>query len=129
MRWRPAVVAGALWALTVLCLPAAWWLQQLIYEAGRANLPQFDPGTIAVAVVHVGLATVGALVASRRPRHPVGWLLLVFGVVGNASIVVGGYADYGLGARPGTLPGRGWRPGTFPSWPWRGSRAWRSSWC
>jgi hypothetical protein len=99
MRWRPSVVAGALWALTVLCLPAAWWLQQLIDEAARTGLP------IAVAVVHVGLATVGVLVASRRPRHPVGWLLLVFGVVGNASFVVSGYADYGLGARPRTVPG------------------------
>jgi hypothetical protein len=44
------------------------------------------------------------VVASRQPRHPVGWLLLAFGVLGNASFVIGGYADYGLLARPGTLP-------------------------
>jgi hypothetical protein len=105
MRWRPTVLAGVLWGLTVLCLLIGGWLLHLLDEAGRADLAGFDPATIAIAVVHVGLATVGALVASRRPRHPVGWLLLVFGVVGNASIVVGGYADYGLGARPGSLPG------------------------
>jgi hypothetical protein len=52
----------------------------------------------------VGLATVGAVVASRQPRHPVGWLLLAFGMLGNASFVIEGYADYGLLARPGTLP-------------------------
>jgi hypothetical protein len=49
-------------------------------------------------------ATVGAVLASRRPRHPVGWLLLALGLSLNASGVAEAYADYGLLARPGALP-------------------------
>jgi hypothetical protein len=54
----------------------------------------------------VSAATAGAVLASRRPRHPVGWLLLAFGLVPQAlSGAAEGYARYGLLARPGTLPG------------------------
>jgi hypothetical protein len=49
-------------------------------------------------------ATVGAVLASRRPRHPVGWLLLALGLSLAAAIAATGYANYGLLARPGALP-------------------------
>jgi hypothetical protein len=52
----------------------------------------------------VSAATVGAVLASRRPAHPVGWLLLALGLLLNASGVASAYADYGLLARPGALP-------------------------
>jgi hypothetical protein len=104
MRWRLAGLAWGLWALAIVCLAPAVWLQHLLGQAGRPDLAVFDPAAVPVAAAHVGLATVGAVVASRQPRHPVGWLLLAFGVLGNASFVIGGYADYGLLARPGTLP-------------------------
>ena len=42
--------------------------------------------------------------ASRRPRHPVGWLLLALGLSVAAAGVADGYARYGLLARPGALP-------------------------
>ena len=48
--------------------------------------------------------TVGALVASRRPRHPVGWLLLGFALSQTATGVIAAYVAYGLVARPGALP-------------------------
>jgi hypothetical protein len=52
--------------------------------------------------------TVGALLASRRPRHPVGWLLLGLGLPVALSGVATGYANYGLMARPGALPAADW---------------------
>jgi hypothetical protein len=104
MRWRPAGLAWGLWALAIVCLSPVVWLQYLLGQVGRSDLTVLDVPTIAVAAAHVGLATVGAVVASRQPRHPVGWLLLTFGVLGNASFVIAGYANYGLLARPGTLP-------------------------
>jgi hypothetical protein len=52
--------------------------------------------------------TVGAVLAGRRPRHPVGWLLLMLGLAVTASGVVDGYARYGLLARPGALPAARW---------------------
>ncbi|HEX8861576.1 MAG TPA: hypothetical protein VGC06_21250 [Actinomycetes bacterium] len=42
--------------------------------------------------------------ASRRPAHPVGWLLLALGLSVAASGVATGCASYGLLARPGMLP-------------------------
>jgi hypothetical protein len=102
--WRPAGLAWGLWVVAMLCLAAAAWLQHLLGQTGRPDLAVLDAAAGSIAAAHVGLATVGAVVASRQPRHPVGWLLLAFGVLGNASFVIGGYADYGLLARPGTLP-------------------------
>jgi hypothetical protein len=52
----------------------------------------------------VSAATVGAVLASRRPRHPVGWLLLALGLLLVADGVASGYASYGLLVRPGVLP-------------------------
>jgi hypothetical protein len=55
-------------------------------------------------VAVLSAATVGAVLASRRPRHPVGWLLLGFALSLTASGVISSYMTYGLVARPGALP-------------------------
>jgi hypothetical protein len=47
---------------------------------------------------------VGAVLASRRPRHPVGWLLLAMGLDMAASGASVGYIPYGLVVRPGAVP-------------------------
>jgi hypothetical protein len=104
-RWRPGVLAWALWGLAILALVTAAWLDHLLRQAGRLDLAALDATTLTVAASHLGLATVGAVVASRQPRHPVGWLLLLaFGVLGQGSFAVAVYADYGLLGRPGALP-------------------------
>jgi hypothetical protein len=54
-------------------------------------------------LAEVGAATVGALLASRRPRHPVGWLLLVFGLAGTIFGIFQGYVFYTLATRPEDL--------------------------
>jgi hypothetical protein len=61
-------------------------------------------GVIGLVLASGSAATVGAVLASRRPRHPVGWLLLALGLSLNASGVASAYATYGLLARPGALP-------------------------
>jgi hypothetical protein len=100
-----ARLAWALWGMAMFALASAAWLDHLLRQAGRPDLALLDAATLTVAVAHLGLATVGAVIASRRPRHAVGWLLvLAFGVLGQASFAVAGYADYGLLARPGALP-------------------------
>ena len=52
----------------------------------------------------VFFSTVGAIVASRRPENPVGWLLCMSGVAVGASTFVSQYAIYALLARPDALP-------------------------
>jgi hypothetical protein len=48
--------------------------------------------------------TVGAIVASRRPENPVGWLLLVSGLAISMNHFSAQYAIYALLAQPGSLP-------------------------
>jgi hypothetical protein len=47
------------------------------------------------------------VLATRRPRHPVGWLLLLLALALNTSGVAAAYTAYGLLARPGALPAAG----------------------
>jgi hypothetical protein len=63
----------------------------------------------------VSAATIGAVLASRRPAHPVGWLLLALSLSLNASGVAEAYADYGLLARPGALPAASSVPRLLPA--------------
>jgi hypothetical protein len=104
-RRRPAVLAWAVWTLTVLGLCVIGWLDHLLRQAGRADLTLLTSDAVAYMLGSLGAATVGAVLASRRPRHPVGWLLLALGLLVMAAGVATGYARYGLLVRPGTLPG------------------------
>jgi hypothetical protein len=102
-RW-PAVLAWALWALAMLGLAVVPWMDRLTIRAGRPDLTGWQ-GPLFVAVLgHLTATTVGAVLAGRRPRHPVGWLLLGFPLSLTASGVIASYVAYGLLARPGALP-------------------------
>ncbi len=86
-------------------LAVIWWLDRLLRQVGRADLAALGAEVAAPVLAAVSAATVGVVLASRRPRHPVGWLLLAAGLCLNASGVASAYASYGLLARPGALPG------------------------
>jgi hypothetical protein len=104
--WRvwPAGLAWALWVLTMLCLVVIAWLDHLLRQAGRPDLTQLGGGAVVAPVLAaVSASTVGAVLASRRPRHPVGWLLVALGLSLNGSGVAAAYTNYGLLARPGAL--------------------------
>jgi hypothetical protein len=99
------MLAWGLWGLAMLGLAAVAWLDHLLRRAGRPELAQLDAGGVPMVLATVGAATAGAVLASRRPRHPVGWLLLAFGLLAQAlTSAAEGYARYGLLVRPGTLP-------------------------
>src|SRR6266511_912009 len=78
-RWWPAALAWALWTLVMLGLPVGAWMNQLARQAGRSDLGS-NADTAIYGLVAVSAATVGMVLASRRPRHPVGWLLLALGL-------------------------------------------------
>jgi hypothetical protein len=103
-RWS-GVVAWAVWALAMLGLAVAAWLDHLQRQAGSPETAWLlQPANIPLLVAAVSAATVGALVGSRRPAHPVGWLLLGLGLLVVVNGVASGYVTYGLVARPGALP-------------------------
>jgi hypothetical protein len=53
----------------------------------------------------LAFSVVGALVAARQQRNPVGWQLLAVGVFMTATLVSESYARYALITAPGSLPG------------------------
>jgi hypothetical protein len=66
-------------------------------------------------VAVVTAATVGAVLASRRPDHPVGWLLLAVGLSEQLTNLVTDYVHYGVMGRPGGLPAAGYLSGFVSS--------------
>jgi hypothetical protein len=106
-RW-PGWLAWGLWGLAVLGLASVPWFDRLTRQAGRPELTQLNASTIPYLLAIVVAATVGAVLASRLPRHPVGWLLLGVGLSVAGSGVADGYARYGLVAQPGVLPAARW---------------------
>jgi hypothetical protein len=103
-RWT-AGLAWALWLASLLCLAAVPWLDQLLRQAGRADLAQLIfPDVTTPVLAMVSSATVGAVVAARRPANPVGWLLLSIALALTATAATAQYFVYGLLVRPGALP-------------------------
>jgi hypothetical protein len=95
-HWRPSWLAWGLWTLTILGLVVLVWLDQLLRQTGRPELVVLNPTAFAPVLGAVSTATVGAVVASRRPAHPVGWLLLALGLSLAAAGVTLAATNYGL---------------------------------
>ena len=98
----------------------------LMLRTPARNIPadeeQFAALDIAFAFVLLAFTLVGALIASRRPRHPVGWLLLALGLLNALWTFALGYAREALVANPGSLPAgeafgwlSGWVDSTTPT--------------
>jgi len=96
---RAGVLAGTCFGLTVLAevsaVVLAWGLR-----------PAYD--TILFAVYEMTLVGTGALVATRQPKHPVGWILTVGGMA---------FASGDLGPAWGLRAAdRGWPGGPYGEW-------------
>src|SRR6266540_1813261 len=101
--WWPGVAAWVLWALAILGLAVLVWLDQLLRQDARPELVVLTPTAIPPVIGAVSAATVGVVLASRRSRHPVGWLLLALGLSLSAAGVALTYTNYGV-ARAGAPP-------------------------
>jgi hypothetical protein len=89
--------AWTIWACS-LALASVWVVLTAI--GGRAPVV-----LAASAGFPLAFATVGALVASRRPANPIGWLLSSMGFTFALALASSAYATRALVARPGSLPG------------------------
>jgi hypothetical protein len=106
-RPRPAVLAWALFALLLLAFAAFPLFDRMMRDAGRPDLALFQPFVIPPTLAALTASSVGVVLASRRPRHPVGWLLLVLGLCMAFGGVIAGYLPYTVVVRPGSLPAAG----------------------
>jgi hypothetical protein len=97
------LLAWSVWALCVVLLALTALLDYYnppLINRGNGNVYAFFAAPL---LVH---ATVGAIVASRRPTNPVGWLLCVIGILLAILGFSVAYTDYVLLTIPGTpLPG------------------------
>ncbi len=69
------------------------------------------------AIIGITFSTVGVLVASRRKENPIGWIFLGAGLISSFQEFGARYADYGILARPGSLPLAVWGA-WFSNWSW-----------
>jgi two-component system, NarL family, sensor kinase len=99
-RRTAAWLAWSLWAVTVTLTALSLVFLVLNLRYPNAPIPNFWLQN-ALVVIDV---SVGAIVASRRPANPVGWLLCLSGVATSTSTFTSLYAIYALLAQPGSLP-------------------------
>ncbi len=100
------------WSLAALA--TALILAGLISLLSRPNTESFiDVAPILLA--QLGFPTLGALLASRRPENPIGWMFLAGSVFIGLGIATGEYADRALSLGP--LPATAWLV-WVNSWSW-----------
>jgi hypothetical protein len=92
------------WALWAFFIAATALLLVLLTVNGFASSTPL-PTELLLAVAMTAFATVGAVIASRRPDNAIGWLFLAIGVVTNFSNLAAHYARYALVTASDPLPG------------------------
>jgi hypothetical protein len=78
---------------------------------------EIEPYTVNLVVAALAFSTVGALVAARQRKNPIGWLLLGVGIMYAIEMFAGNYGVYTLVTDPGSLPG-GPLAAWLTSWVW-----------
>ena len=107
-----SVRAAAWLAWSLAGLSVAMFVATVVLSfLARSVLPPASWGTGGLSVILIfGVAflafpIVGALIASRRPQNPIGWICLAAGLFWMLANLSSGYGTYGLlVARPGSVP-------------------------
>ena len=92
-------LAWSLWTLSLASAAAG------VAFGALNSLSQAPVLDVLFLLLFMSFVTVGALVASRRPRNAVGWTFCALGLFGTLTTASEGYAVYALATRPGSLPG------------------------
>jgi hypothetical protein len=102
---RTPIAARAAWIICALCLALA--TINLVLVALNSSHPDvhIPEPWIGHTVSAVAFSLVGAVVGSRRPENPIGWLFCAIGVFAAIVLLSSEYAAYALLAQPGSLPG------------------------
>jgi hypothetical protein len=97
--WRVA------WIICALCLGLS--TMNLVLVALNSSHPDvhIPEPWIGHTVSAVAFSLVGAVVGSRRPENPIGWLFCAIGVFAAIVLLSSEYAAYSLLAQPDSLPG------------------------
>ena len=92
------------WAVCALSLTLTALNFLLIALNVSSDVPAyaFWPDLTSLAV---GYSMIGAIIASRLPSHPIGWICCAIGLIAAVDHFAGEYAVYALLALPHPLPG------------------------
>src|ERR671916_1964633 len=92
------------WAVCALSLALTALSFLLIVLILNLNTPAyfFWP---ELTVLAIGYSVIGAIIASRLPNHPIGWICCAIGLIAAVDHFGGEYAVYALLARSEVLPG------------------------
>jgi uncharacterized membrane protein YhdT len=96
-----ARLAWSLWALSLALTALSLLLLDL--NLSHPNTHIFG-SWLDSTLSTLSYAPVGALIASRHPANPVGWLLCLYGLIISISHFGAQYATYALLAQPDSLP-------------------------
>jgi hypothetical protein len=107
-RMSARVAAWLAWSLAGLSVAmlAATGVLDALARTARSSVGWLTVGSVSDAVISslfLAFPIVGALIASRRPRIPIGWILLADGLLWMVLAVTDTYSVYGA-ARPGSVP-------------------------
>jgi hypothetical protein len=109
-RWLPRV-AWAMWTVTaaLLALHIVIWSLPPAMQISIWSMPPSLIETLSIRQISLWLvcliaATMGALIASLRPRNPIGWWLSVLALAFTTNVLGSVYARYALVRSPGALP-------------------------
>ena len=61
------------WSLAAVWL-ACWIVTVALLIANRSAIHSYADADLIDAVLPIGFAVIGTLVASRQPRNPIGWI-------------------------------------------------------
>jgi hypothetical protein len=98
-RRTAAWLAWWLWAVCVALIGLTLLLDFLAGEVVAVSLPGQRPGpgiAVLTGVLSLAYPTVGALIASRLPTNPIGWIFCGMGLLYGAQRFTQAYADYAL---------------------------------
>ena len=70
-----------------------------------------------LAAIVLSFSTAGALIATRQPHNPIGWIMIVAGFGLAAAVLTGNYVELSLAQPPGRLPATEW-VGWVNAWVW-----------
>jgi hypothetical protein len=92
-------LALALWLLAVVLVIPGPVLTTII-DASTGDIV----ATVAFVAVQLAAATTGAVVATRLPRNPIGWIFLGMGAGLALAFAANSWSEVGLGTDAGPLP-------------------------
>jgi hypothetical protein len=98
LAWSLAGLSLAMFVASV-----ALWLLARSTHVPSSWGADLSVGGMLVMVLFLPFPIVGALIASRRPHNPIGWILLVEGFLWMLTVMFDYYSVYGV-AQPGSVP-------------------------